>query len=61
MEDVCEADCVVLAVAHDEFKALGSVGVAKILSDDGKGIVIDVKGLLEVDELAAHGASIWRL
>ena len=41
-------DAVVLAVAHSEFRALGSQGVRALLGD--KGLVYDVKGLFDRSE-----------
>ena len=61
LDEAKEADCVVLAVAHDEFRMLGAEGVAEMLADDDKGIVIDVKGVFGRGEFAAAGVECWRL
>lgn len=57
MEDVSEADCVIVAVAHNEFRALSLEqikGLFKESSDDKK-VLIDVKGLYKIDDLKKSG------
>ena len=64
LEDVSGADCIIVAVAHDEFKALGLDNIKKLFCDslsDEQKVLIDVKGLYKVDELKASGLSYWRL
>ena len=64
LEDVKDADCVIVAVAHNEFKALSLDDIKKLYkkntSDDEK-VLIDVKGLYKVSELDASGMKYWRL
>ncbi len=62
LEDAKDADCVIVAVAHNEFKALGLEGIKRLFnrSDCGK-VLIDVKGLYKVDELKKSGLLWWRL
>ena len=62
-EDVSEADCVIVAVAHNEFKQLGIAGVKKLfkVSSDSEKVLIDVKGLFKVEELQNSGIQWWRL
>ena len=63
MEEVKNADCVIVAVAHNEFKALGLddiKGLFRECADDEK-VLLDVKGLYKVDELNASGMRWWRL
>lgn len=64
LEDVSDADCIIVAVAHNEFKALKLDDIKKLfnssLTDDQK-VLIDVKGLYDVKELKASGLSYWRL
>ena len=58
------ADCVIVAVAHNEFKQLGLQGIEKLFRNDLKDnekVLIDVKGLYKVDELNASGMKYWRL
>lgn len=63
LEDVHDADCVIAAVAHDEFKVLGLNKVKSFFKDrpDGEKVVIDVKGIYPIDELKASGMQWWRL
>jgi UDP-N-acetyl-D-galactosamine dehydrogenase len=64
LEDVADADCIIVAVAHNEFKALKLDEIKKLfnsfLSDEQR-VLIDVKGLYDVKELKASGLSYWRL
>ena len=62
-DEAADADCLILAVAHEQFKALGADGLAKLCSaGDGKQkIVLDVKGVFSQAELEAKGFQVWRL
>lgn len=62
-EDVKDADCVIVAVAHNEFKALGLSDIKRLFKncDDSEKVLIDVKGLYKVSELQASGMKYWRL
>ena len=63
MEKVKNADCVIVAVAHNEFKALSIDDITKLFkegSNEDK-VLIDVKGLYAVDDLKASGLRWWRL
>ena len=61
--EVADADCVIVAVAHNEFKALGLDKIKTFFKNgpDGEKVLIDVKGLYKVDELKASGLLWWRL
>lgn len=48
-EQLDPAECVVLAVAHDEYRNAGWAGIKSLL-DGGSGVVIDVKGALPRDQ-----------
>lgn len=63
IDEVRDADCVIVAVAHNEFKALGLNGVKKLYRDgaDENKVLIDVKGLYNIDDLRASGMQWWRL
>lgn len=63
LEDVCDADCVIVAVAHNEFKSLGIQGIKKLFKteEDSEKVLIDVKGLYTVEELKKSGLRWWRL
>ena len=63
IEDVTDADCVIVAVAHNEFKTL-TIDDIKMLyrdCDDNEKVIIDVKGLYRIDDLKASGMQWWRL
>ena len=63
MEDVKDADCVIVAVAHDEFREMGLDDIKKLYREcpDDEKVLIDVKGLYRVDDLNASGFQWWRL
>lgn len=63
IEDVYDADCVIVAVAHNEFKSMDINQIKKLykpVNDDAK-VLIDVKGLYKIDDLEASGLKWWRL
>ncbi|MBQ9126691.1 MAG: nucleotide sugar dehydrogenase, partial [Thermoguttaceae bacterium] len=64
LADVADLDCLVFAVAHNEFKALSLEQIKALfradLPDDEK-VLIDVKGLFAVADLKASGLRFWRL
>lgn len=63
LKDVHDADCVIVAVAHEEFKDMGLKGVKNLFKDveDGEKVLIDVKGLYTVNELKNSSLRWWRL
>ena len=63
LDKVKDADCVIVAVAHNEFKALGLDEIKKLYkkSADDEKVLIDVKGIYKVSELNASGMTYWRL
>ena len=63
LEDIKDADCVIVAVAHNEFKALALDDIKKLYKpcDDAEKVLIDVKGLYQVADLKASGMKYWRL
>lgn len=63
IEDVSDADCVIVAVAHNEFKAMELDDIKKLYKTgvDEEKVLIDVKGLYKIDELNASGMKWWRL
>ena len=64
VEDLHDIDCVILAVAHDDFKKM-------VLADfnafyrqcrqDEKNVIIDVKGIYDINDLKKSGLMWWRL
>ena len=61
IEEAKEADCVIVAVAHDEFKELGLEGIVKLFGDNEKKVLIDVKGIYKIDDLKTSNVLWWRL
>ena len=63
LKDVGEADCIIVAVAHNEFKVLSLADVKKLYKNipDGEKVLIDVKGIYKVSDLKASGMKYWRL
>lgn len=64
LEDVSDADCVIVAVAHKEFKALSLDDIKKFYRNDipdTDKVLIDVKGLYAVDDLKKSEMRYWRL
>ena len=63
IEDVNDADCVIVAVAHNEFKAMSLEDIKKIFKTgaDEEKVLIDVKGLYQVSALKDSGMLWWRL
>lgn len=63
LEEVHDADCVIVAVAHNEFKSIGLNGIKKLFVDgeDSEKVLIDVKGLCKIEDLNTSGMQWWRL
>ncbi|MBQ4630510.1 MAG: nucleotide sugar dehydrogenase [Clostridia bacterium] len=66
LSSLCEAndaDCIVLAVAHNEFKELGLEGMDKLFKSmpNSEKVVIDVKNVFNKDDLEEKGYAYWRL
>ncbi len=63
-DEVKDADCIVVAVGHKEFRALSMLKLKQLfrseLKDEEK-VLIDVKSLYRMDELKASGMRFWRL
>lgn len=63
LDKIRDADCVIVAVAHREFKELGLTGVERMFKDKGncEKVLMDVKGLYAISELKKSGLLYWRL
>jgi len=63
-EDIPKADCVIVAVGHNEYRSMSMMQLKELfkadVSDDEK-VLIDVKSLYRMDELKASGMRFWRL
>ncbi|MBO4508517.1 MAG: nucleotide sugar dehydrogenase [Spirochaetaceae bacterium] len=63
LKDVHDADCIIVAVAHNEFKELSLDIVKRMYKNvpDKEKVLIDVKGLYKIENLKASGIQWWRL
>ena len=64
MDEAKDADCIIFAVAHNEFKSLSMDAIKKMykkeLSDNEK-VLIDVKGIFKISDLQESKMLFWRL
>lgn len=63
LESVNNADCLIFAVAHNEFKNLGLDKVDSLFVNcpNNEKVIVDVKGIFDVELLKNKGYSYWRL
>lgn len=63
IEDIADADCVIVAVAHNEFRMMNMEDIKKLYkqNSDEEKVLIDVKGIYKVEDLKASGFKWWRL
>lgn len=63
MEEAKNANCVIVAVAHNEFRAMSLDEINKVFKEcpNDQKVLVDVKGLYKVNELKASGMRFWRL
>lgn len=63
MEDAKNADCIIVAVAHNEFRAMSLDEIKSLFKEcpDEEKVLVDVKGLYKVADLNASGMKCWRL
>lgn len=63
LEDVKDADCVIVAVAHDVFKSISLTDIKKLFKDgvDAEKVLLDVKGIYKIKDLEASEMKWWRL
>ncbi len=62
IEDISGVDCIIVAVAHNEFRKMGVEGITHLFKIGScPKVLIDVKGILNVNELDNAGISWWRL
>jgi UDP-N-acetyl-D-galactosamine dehydrogenase len=58
-DDLPRADAIVAAVAHKQYRALGTEDIARKVVKNG--CFIDVKAGFDAPALTASGLSVWRL
>lgn len=63
-EDVPKADCVIVAVGHNEYRSMSMMQLKELFKselEDEEKVLVDVKSLYRIDELKASGMRFWRL
>lgn len=63
MEEVNDLDCLILAVAHNEFRQMCVERYLKLFRDmpNNEKVFVDVKGIVDRDKLHNAGVRFWRL
>lgn len=63
LEDVHDVDCVIVAVAHEQFKAMGLEKIKGMYHEDTETekVLIDVKSLFKIEDLKDGEMCWWRL
>ena len=64
IDDAKDADCIIISVAHNQFKTMGINNIIKLYNsnlNDNQKILIDVKGIFHISELNQSGVRYWRL
>ncbi len=63
MEEVCEMDAIILAVAHKEFMGLNMEQIDGMFKyrENQKKVIVEVKGILDKREFVSEGYNYWRL
>lgn len=63
-KNVPKADCIIVAVAHDEYRKLSVSQVKDMFKSDvpdSQKVLLDIKSIFCIDELIASGVKFWRL
>ena len=64
IEDLPKADCIIVAVGHNEFRSMSMMQLKQMYKADiadSEKVLVDVKSLYRMDELRASGMRWWRL
>ena len=63
MEEIKDLDCLILAVAHNEFRQMSVEQYLNLFRDvpGAEKVLVDVKGILDRNELTQSGIRFWRL
>ena len=63
LDAIRDCDCVILAVAHDAFRALTEKDIEKMfqVGDNASKVLVDIKGILNRREYEDAGYHYWRL
>jgi len=58
--DIAGVDASIFAVGHEQFKRIG-LSDLKTIYKDGANVLMDIKGVFEIDEAERSGFTYWRL
>ncbi len=64
LDEVCDADCVIVAVAHDKFRSISLNDLKAFYKPhlkDSEKVLLDVKGIYAIEDLKQSGLTYWRL
>lgn len=63
LEEIKDADCIIIAVSHNEFKELSLDKIKTLFKEgpDDQKVLLDVKGLYDIKELEKSNMKYWRL
>lgn len=63
LSDIKDADCIIFAVAHNEFKQMSLDEIDKLYKNlpNEEKVFIDVKGMFNPEDLEKKGYTFWRL
>ncbi len=63
LEDIKDVDCVIIAVAHDEFRKLSLKEIDCLFRTDNNDnkVLVDVKGIFDKNEVSKLNYKYWRL
>lgn len=63
LESVVDADCVIIAVAHDKFKSMSWDAMDALFGNCpmNERVLVDVKGIFKTNEVKEKGMVYWRL
>ncbi|MPN37034.1 UDP-glucose 6-dehydrogenase [bioreactor metagenome] len=64
LDDAHNADCIIVAVAHNEYRKMSMEDIDLLYKDDltsNEKVLIDVKGIYKISEIQKFGYRYWRL
>ncbi len=63
LEEIRDADCIIVAVAHKEFRAMSLTDMKALFRQDPESekVLLDVKGIYSIEDIEASNIKYWRL
>ncbi len=63
LEEIENADCIIIAVAHNEFKSMNLKNLLNMYKEgpNSRKVLLDVKGIIDISDLKQSGINYWRL